>query len=115
MLGSLTSFLFTRTTSIAALLQALPNPFWPGNWQGTFDDVLPYVQSAFAASARTFANQLPAKLVPDLLPIYGYLCEPDPRLRGYPGQQLNKIALERFMSKFDLMARRAAAGRYGDI
>jgi eukaryotic-like serine/threonine-protein kinase len=113
MLGSLMSFMLIRTTANAALLQALNNPFWPQHWLGTFDEVLPYLNHAFAAATGDFKAQLHPQLAEDLLPTYTYLCQPDPRKRGYPGQQLNSVALERFISKFDALARRADTGRYG--
>ncbi len=46
MLGSLVAFIFTQTTSLATLFHALPIQFWPANWGGTYEEVLPYVQNA---------------------------------------------------------------------
>jgi serine/threonine protein kinase len=62
MLGGLVSFIFCQTTSIASLLSALPVGFWPGNWGGTFEDVLPYLINSFAQSVELFARDIPAKL-----------------------------------------------------
>ena len=113
LLGSLISFIFVRTTASASFFQSLANPFWPAHWTGNFEDVLPYLQHAFAATANSFSKQLPAVLSQDLIPVYMQLCEPDPRKRGYPGHPLNKGALERYITKFDVMARKADIGRYG--
>lgn len=112
MLGGLLSFLFTQTTSIATLLHSLPLQFWPGNWAGTYDDVLPYLSNAFSVSIGGFAEALPTKLRQDLVPVFDQLCHPDPRKRGFPGVAMNRNALEKYLSKFDLIAARAAAGRY---
>ena len=113
MLGSLVSFLFSRTTATAVLFHRLPLQFWPAEWGGTFEEVVPYLENAFTDVLQSFSEQLPAKLANELSEIYGYLCQPDPRKRGYPGQALNKIALERFITRFDVMARKASLGRYG--
>jgi serine/threonine protein kinase len=112
LLGSLCSFLFLRTTSNAALIAHLPLQFHPGNWNGTFDDVVTYLQDAFASATESFASQLSPQLREDLIPVYKMLCDPDPRRRGFPGQSLNRVALERFITKFDVMARKASIGRY---
>ncbi len=115
MLGSLVCFMFTRTTATASLWILLPAAFWPPHWMGTFDEVLPYLSNAFSMSIQEFGNQLPAKLRGDLTPIFEQLCEPDPRKRGYPGKPLNKIALERYVTRFDVMATKADLGRYAGV
>jgi serine/threonine protein kinase len=112
MLGSLVSFIFTQTTSLATLLHALPLQFWPANWGGIYEDVLPYVQNAFATSSEQFSGAIPEKLRIDLVPVFEQLSNPDPGKRGSPGVLMNKNALERFLSKFDMMAARAEAGKY---
>ncbi len=112
MLGGLVAFIFTQTTSLATLFHALPIQFWPANWGGTYEDVLPYLQNAFATSTEQFSGALPEKLRADLVPVFEQLCNPDPHKRGIPGVLMNKNALERFLSKFDLMAARAEAGKY---
>jgi serine/threonine protein kinase len=112
MLGGLVSFIFARTTSIAALLHALPTQFWPGNWDESFEDVLPYLQNAFSINIDAFAESVPIQLQNDILPIFRQLCNPDPRKRGFSGVPINRNVLERYLSSFDLMASRARSGRY---
>jgi eukaryotic-like serine/threonine-protein kinase len=112
LLGSLVSFLFARTTAIGALLHELDNPFWPGVWGGTYAEVLPYLRHAFIQASSDFEFALPIPLRSELVPIYQQLCEPDPTKRGFPGQPINKISLERYISAFDRMARKADLDRY---
>ncbi len=112
LLGSLCSFLFQRTTANAALMSFLPLQFHPGNWNGDFTTVLPYLQNAFSQAMCVFTNGLHPKLAADLVPVYRMLCEPDPKRRGSPEQKINKVALDRFVTRFDLMASRASVGRY---
>jgi serine/threonine protein kinase len=112
MLGGLLSFIFTRTTSIATLFHALPIQFWPSNWGGTFEEVLPYLVNAFDVAADEFSAILPAKLRPDLMPVYLHLCHPDPNRRVFKDVRMNRNALEKYLSRFDLLATRAYIGGY---
>lgn len=112
MLGSLISFMFTRVSAGASLLHELQLPFWPQNWNGAFDEVLPYLVGAFAQTAAVFREQLPPSLASDLIPVYEQLCNPDPRKRGIPGAPLNKVSLEKYVTRFDVMAVKAQLGRY---
>jgi serine/threonine protein kinase len=112
MLGGLLSFVFTKTTSIATLFHALPVQFWPSNWGGTFEEVLPYLINAFEVAADEFSAILPSKLRGDLMPLYLLLCHPNPNKRVLPDVQMNRNALERYLSKFDQLASRARIGGY---
>lgn len=113
LLGNMVSFLFTQTTTISLLFRALPQEFLPSNWHGTYVEVLPYVQHAFSISLEDFTSELGnEKLREDLLPVFQQLCQPDPAMRGDTSRPMNKIALERFVSRFDMLARRAEAGKY---
>lgn len=113
LLGSMMCFLFTRLTSLAFLFAELDVTFYPALWGGTFDDVLPYLQNAHAETVRKFGDQiLNEKLRTELLPLFRQLCEPDPRKRGDSTRAMNKLALERYVSHFDRLARFAEAGKY---
>lgn len=111
-LGGLLSFMFTQSTSIATLYNALPLEFWPSNWGGSFEEVLPYLTNAFHATVEDFASTLPDKLRDDLVPVFKLLCHPDPSKRAFPDVAMNRNALEKYLSKFDLLAFRAETGRY---
>ena len=112
LLGSMISFVFSSTTSIASLLHFTPLPFQPGNWGGSYRDVLPYLSHAFSQAASQFELVLPPKLAPDLMQVYLQLCEPDPSRRGSAGVPMNRIALDRFVTRLDLLAFRAECGKY---
>jgi serine/threonine protein kinase len=114
LLGGLLSFIFSNTTSLAALFHFLPLEFQPGNWEGSYDEVLPYVGHAFTKASEMFEASLPMKLAPELMEVYRQLCEPDPRKRGAPGVPMNRNALERYVTRFDLLARKAKVGRYDE-
>jgi len=112
MLGSIMCFLFTRTTAYSLLMKALPSQLWPGNWGDTYENVLPYLDHAFADTEAELSKQVPSSLASELITIYSQLCKPDPRKRGYPGQRINKVALERYISIFDRLSRSTELGRY---
>jgi serine/threonine protein kinase len=108
-LGSMVVFLFCRVHMNALLCANLPDPHLPGNWGGSYQEVLPYLQAAFHVALDRFVDQLPDFLRPDLRQIVTQLCEPDPTRRGHPmNRNGNQFALERYVSQFDLLAYRAA-------
>jgi hypothetical protein len=111
-LGGLLSFVFTQTTSIATLFHSLPLEFWPSNWGGSFEEVLPYLINAFHVTVDDFGNSLPVKLREDLLPVFEMLCHPDPCKRVFRDVAMNRNALEKYLSKLDLLAFRAETGGY---
>jgi eukaryotic-like serine/threonine-protein kinase len=115
-LGSLTVFLFTRSQAMALLIKYLAPEHWPYSWSGSYADVLPYVQAAFAESLREFRGAVPASLADDLTEVVAHLCEPDPKKRGHPLNRqghMNQFSLDRYISKFNLLAFRAERAMNG--
>lgn len=53
-------------------------------WQGTFEEVLPYVRDAFERALAAFSQAVDARVRTELTTIVRELCEPDSRLRGHP-------------------------------
>ena len=109
-LGSMIVFLFTGTGATSLMLSNLPREHWPGKWNGTYSDVLPYIRNAWDAALDDFSDHVQdPHLRTELRTLVSYLCDPDPSLRGHPsnrqgfGQQLS---LERFVSRLDFLARR---------
>jgi hypothetical protein len=79
-------------------------------WGGSFSAVLPYVQAAFGQALTEFSAQLPEGISCDLNEVVTALCEPDPTKRGHPRNRqghVNQFALDRYVSKFDILAYRA--------
>lgn len=110
-LGSMIAFLFTGLSMTALWLKELPPEQWPGRWQGTFAEVLPYVQDAFDRAARQVEAQIPQDVRSALGTMLRRLCDPDPAQRGHPRTRAakhgNPVSIERFMTELDLLARRA--------
>jgi len=115
-LGSMVVFLFSRANLTALTLLALDPSLRPDSWSGAYADVLPYVRQAFENALGTFGGSFiegSKHLAGDLVPIVRQLCDPDPLLRGDPRERRpgpNQFSLERYVSRFDLLARREELG-----
>ncbi len=111
LLGSMVIFFFTGFGTTSMLMNELQETLQWRNWDGSFEDVLPYLRDAFGRVVDQFAANLPAGELRDELKIaVCQLCDPDPRRRGHPANRRgmgSPFSLERYVSKFDLLARRA--------
>jgi serine/threonine protein kinase len=111
LLGSMVFFMFTGLSATTSLLSNLAEGYRPGKWNGRYPDVLPYLRDAFGISLKTLLDGVPVEpFRGELVALVGYLCEPDISLRGHPRNrvgQASQFSLERFVSKLDLLARRA--------
>lgn len=112
-LGGVAAFLLNGATMNALLtLELHPAHHW-SNWRGTYVDVLPYVRDAFGrAVARVQASSGNAKLDERVARLVQDLCDPDPDQRGHRvtrSRRGNPYSLDRIVTEFDLLARRARA------
>ena len=111
LLGSMIVFMFTGLNATSLLLSKMAPDHHPRKWTGTYREVLPYLQDAFGLALSSFAASIPAELVrSDLRDMVSFLCEPDISLRGHPRNRVGhtaRFSLERFLSKLDLLARKA--------
>ncbi len=110
-LGSVAAFLLSGATMNALLtLELYPSHHW-ASWRGNYQDVLPYVRDAFGrAVARVEGAITDPAIAGKVGALVRDLCDPDPHLRGHrvtrarPGAP---YALDRVVTDFDLLARRA--------
>jgi eukaryotic-like serine/threonine-protein kinase len=111
-LGSMAVFFFMGESMTSLLLQELPIVFTRSRWGGTFEEALPYLKDAFQKGLCKYKESLPVSLRNDLCIIVSQLCEPDPKLRGHPKEAntFDQFNMERYISKFDLLARHAEMG-----
>jgi serine/threonine protein kinase len=115
LLGSLAVFLVTGTPMTALIINEVAPSARPSEWQGTYTQVLPQVQSAFARSLDKVAREIQAEAPyrEDLLLCIKQLCEPDVSKRGHPTTRFiraghgNVYDLERYLSIFDRLAFKA--------
>ncbi len=110
-LGSVASFLLSGSAMNPLLTLELHPPHHWMNWRGTYADALPYVRDAHGrACARVEAALGAGELAAGARRLIRDLCDPDPLQRGHriartrPGDQ---YSLERVVTEFDLLAKRA--------
>jgi len=109
-LGSMVCFIFTGTTINAQVSSELDPQFHWTNWHGSFDEVLPYLQAAFSRALETIGESVPEPIRGDIVALIRELCEPDPYERGdhhSRGQWRNPLALDRVITRLDLLSRTA--------
>lgn len=111
-LGSLIVFLFTGSSTNNGLFKNLPVPLHFNNWRGKYEDVLPYLVEAFSAFLEELQYHFPEWARDDLTLMVKQMCHPDYKnLRGDPyarRQTGNPVGIDRFVSKLDLLTKRAA-------
>jgi eukaryotic-like serine/threonine-protein kinase len=117
LLGSLVVFFFCRVSATAALASSLDQAHHWREWGDSFEAVLPFLRAAFERVVDVFSRAV-AQEAPgfeaELTQVVRQLCDPDPRLRGHPTTRHNiatQFDLERYVTRFDLLARRAEIWR----
>jgi len=117
MLGGLATFMFTHqhfnTYLYAQLDEALQPMIFCGEWEGSFEDLLPHLLDAFSramgAIERDIAARSGSHLASELTRAVRELCYPDPSFRGHPSNvgRLDPTSVQRYVSLFDLLSQRA--------
>jgi eukaryotic-like serine/threonine-protein kinase len=111
LLGSMIVFMLTGLNATGLLFSKLHPDHRPTSWAGSYSEVLPYLKDAFGLALESFAASVPKEpFRSELRAVVGFLCEPDLALRGHPQNRMGhtaRFSLERFLSKLDLLARRA--------
>jgi len=112
-LGSMVVFFFCGMQMTAILKTKIhPNHIWD-IWRGSYREVLPYVRDAFERALEQIEVDIPKDIRTGVITTIRQLCEPDPNLRGHPDNRIgysNRYSVERFISFFDLNARKAELG-----
>ena len=118
LLGSMVVFFFTELSATSVLMSEMHADHHWLNWRGSFDEVLPYIRDAFSRVLATFAESISnTTLRSELTQVVEQLCEPHPRYRGHPANIRglgSQFSLERYVSKFDLLATRAELRMFKD-
>jgi serine/threonine protein kinase len=118
LLGSMIVFFFCGVGLSQLIFDEIHWEYHWQLWQGKFEEVLPYVREAFNEVIREFSAEIKSpKLRKELALLVRDLSDPDPRVRGDKtnrGRGANPFNLERYVTRLDLLARRAARGDYND-
>ena len=116
LLGSMVFFMFSAVSATALLMGQLTGEHRWGSWGGTYDEVLPYLREAFNHVLEMFSSQVAnVKLRTELTSLVRELCDPDPNVRGDPKNRqrgANPFSMERYLTRFDVLARRADLGQF---
>lgn len=110
-LGSMLTFCFTGVGMTALLITEMRKQ--ARDWRPPYADALPYLREAFENTLETIAPSFPEGFRSDLLQVVRQLCDPDPNRRGDARARLGSLSqfgLDRFVSLFDRLARRAEMG-----
>lgn len=110
LLGSMTTFFYAGAALTPLLRSELPASHSWHNWRGSYQDALPYVRAAFSRVLETVRASTDKRISGDISRIVSELGEPDPALRGHPRNRKSpttQFSLERYVTEFDLLARRA--------
>ncbi len=116
LLGSMVVFYFCGVSMSALLVKNLEPSLRPDSWRGDFYQIKPYLADAFSKALEEFKLCIEHEFFrKELAQVLEYLCFPFPEKRGHPinlSQRGNDYSLERFISKFDLLFRRAELNIY---
>lgn len=113
--GSLGAQLFLGHCVSALLQQGLPVECRLQRWAGSFEEVLPYLQSAHSYIVREIENNVASRLhdqqsAADFARAIREMTNPDPILRGHPrdrAARTSSYAVRRYVSLMNLLATRA--------
>lgn len=111
LLGSMIVFFFTGLSATALLMKHVPRELHHVRWGGQYTDVLPHLQQAFGEMLQYIEPNIPDPIRTSTISMIRELCDPDPFKRGDPRNRRlgrNPYSLERYISRLDLAARRAA-------
>lgn len=111
LLGSMIVFFFTGVSMTALIRRHVAQP----NVSNDFVRDLPYLIDAFGLAVQDFDNEIKSRLGDqfkeireELITLVRELCFPDPEKRcDAKSRNAGSLMLERYVSRFDLLARKA--------
>jgi len=108
MLGNLASFMFSGVNVTSNLFSRLAEEFHPNNWHGTYAQVLPYLQQAFAEMLDELAAAIDPDIRGPISQLIRELCNPDLSKRGHPRGvgRAEQYVLIRYTSQLTNLCRR---------
>lgn len=114
-LGCLVIFAFTNICFPEYVLNKLAEPYRPGKWGDSYEQVVEHIQAATVETLSDLAPEFPQQFRSDLIEMVRDLCHPDPARRGRAGAGVRSVVgplwLERYVSKFDILEKKARVKR----
>lgn len=116
LMGSMVVYYFLGISMSALLSKYIPPVFRYDTWHGEFGEIKPYLIDAFSNTLDEFEKSIHNDaLKEELRWLVEKLCYPIPEERGHPKNILSlgsSYNLERFVSKFDLLHKKARRGLF---
>jgi eukaryotic-like serine/threonine-protein kinase len=108
MLGNLAAFMFAGVNVTASLFARLDPQFHYSEWCGPYEQVIPYLRSAFTLVLEDLKEQLDPAVREDVVPLVSQLSNPDLSQRGDSKSigRINQYSLERYVSRLDLLCKK---------
>jgi serine/threonine protein kinase len=113
-LGSLAVFLYAGHHLNSLLLSAIDENYQPGQWQGSYLEVMPVVQRAYAHTRAALSEQFSTDVGKRILTLVDALSDPDPKQRGwrkYKTDSHRRFTLDPFVSQFGSLRKRASINK----
>lgn len=107
LLGSMIVFMFTRASMTALILRELEQFHHWKIWRGSYEEILPFVRDGFGRALVKISAEIPSEIRSEIMLMIRQLCEPDPALRGHPRNKAVPYELERYVTRLDVLARKA--------
>lgn len=110
LLGSIAAFLVTGIGMTQHIKMQLGHEHLWTNFADDYDQVLPFLREAMEAALDEIREEADPEIADEIVRLISYLCDPDPALRGHPRNLEGAgghCGLERFVSRFDVLATRA--------
>lgn len=108
-LGSMLVFIFTGSGLTPLVLAQLAPTFDWRTWPRGYRNALPYVRNAYDYALGEVEAAVSEALRVDVMRLVRELCDPDPLVRGNPkaGASTRRFSMERYVARFDNLARAA--------
>jgi len=101
---------FTGSCMSGLLFSQMPPDLHFNDWDDGYQEVLPYLQSAFSCAVEKVTTQIDLSVREELTQVIVELCNPNPEERGHPKARSSigsSYSLERYVSVFDRLATRS--------
>jgi len=111
LLGNLCFTSFVGASLSCAALHCIPSQLRHNEYTGNYAEVIPHLKEAHDLLIPVFLkSKVPEPLLRDVVEIVRCLCHPDPNRRGHEKNIKfgnNQFGLERFISNFDILEKKA--------
>jgi len=111
-IGCLAVFVFTNVVLPGYVFSRLDPIYHPDQWGDPYGGVIPHLTASLQTSVQEISQDFPQEFRAELVSLVLDLCNPDPLKRGHRqgtgALAGTKLWLQKFVSRFDLLEKRAA-------